>query len=221
MRDQSKRFKITFCILAAACIILGFLAHFYTRFPGDLQVSRLLQSFENQPFLATMEAVSYTIGNWRGVVVVGVASLIVWRLNGKVEAIMILLSGLFTGVNELFKLIVNRPRPANDLVQVFVIETEKSFPSGHAFFTVAVLGFICYLIAVRQSKKLLRFLIVAVWLAFTLIIGFSRIYLGVHWLSDVIGGYMVGTAFLVLEIWLYSKFRQLRETDEAKISKIY
>ena len=152
MRDRSRRRKITFVVLAVVSLGLAWLAHDYGRFPGDLPVTLALQHFQNRPFLAVMEGISWVIDNWKGSILVIIAGFIFWRKVGVLEGGMVLLSGLFTGANELFKIIVNRPRPAAGLVQVFVVENGKSFPSGHSFFAVAVLGFIAYLLAVRQSK---------------------------------------------------------------------
>ncbi len=207
MWDQSRRSQITFIVLAVAGLVLGWLAHNYTRFPGDLQVTLVLQNFHNRVLLAVMEGLSYVIADWKGIILVVIAAVIFWRTIGVVEGSMILLAGLFTGSNEIFKIIVNRPRPTADLIQVFVVESEKSFPSGHAFFAVAVLGFIAYLITTRQSKLYQKALTASVCVLFILLVGVSRIYLGAHWGSDVIGGYMVGAAFLVLEVWIYKRFK--------------
>ncbi|MDO8577880.1 MAG: phosphatase PAP2 family protein [Dehalococcoidales bacterium] len=206
MLDQIRRNEIAFGVLAVASLVLAWLAHYYTRFPGDLQVTLALQTFQNRLFLAVMEGISYVIDNWKGIIVVVIAAFIFWRAIGVLEGSMILLAGLFTGANEILKIIVNRPRPTADLIQVFVVESEKTFPSGHAFFAVAVLGFIAYLIATRQSKLYQKALTASVCVLFILLVGVSRIFLGAHWASDVIGGYVFGSAFLVAEVWIYKRF---------------
>jgi undecaprenyl-diphosphatase len=63
-----------------------------------------------------------------------------------------------------------------------------------------------YLIIIHQTKHYLKVLTVAVFIVFILWIGASRIYLGVHWMSDVLGGYVIGSLFLALEIWLYLRW---------------
>lgn len=220
MRGVDGSIKVLLYVMAAAGLLLGWFAHYQTRFPGDLEVSLLLQSFQSQPFLNAMEIISYVIGSWRGMIVFAAAAMIVWRSTGPLEGFTVLLSGLFTGANELFKILVNRPRPSSELVHIYVNEIGKSFPSGHSFFAVAVLGFLCYIIATNQEGRLSKALTICVWLIFTLAVGASRIYLGAHWISDVIGGYLVGGAFLVLEVWLYQKLKQhskARQMEKAQI----
>jgi undecaprenyl-diphosphatase len=207
MGDISRRLKITVGVLAVAGLALGWLAHNYGRFPGDLPVTLALQTFQSRPFLAAMEGISYVIDNWKGTIVVVIAAFIFWRKTSVLEGAMILLSGLFTAANELIKIIVNRPRPNADLVKVYIVESGKSFPSGHSFFAVAVLGFIAYLIASHQSKRSQKALTVSVSIFLILAVGVSRIYLGAHWASDVFGGYMVGGAFLVFEVWIYKRLQ--------------
>jgi len=207
MGGRSRRRKMIVGSLAIGGLVLGWLAHNYTRFPGDLPVTLALQAFQSRPFLTAMEVVSYVIDNWKGTIVVIIAAFIFWRKVGVLEGSMILLSGLFTAANELFKIIVNRPRPNSVLVKVYIVESGKSFPSGHSFFAVAVLGFIAYLIASQRSKYYQKALTVSVCIISILAVGVSRIYLGAHWASDVFGGYLVGAAFLVFEVWIYKRLK--------------
>ncbi|RMF90357.1 MAG: phosphatase PAP2 family protein [Nitrospinota bacterium] len=92
----------------------------------------------------------------------------------------------------------HRPRPQPQLVPAL----GYSFPSGHAFAATVVYGFLVYLVwkyvqapVIRYATLLLAFLII-------LIVGVSRIYLNVHWLTDVLAGYTAGLAWLVLSIVL-------------------
>ena len=113
------------------------------------------------------------------------------------------LAGLITFINDALKIAINRPRPTPDLVTIYFTETGKSFPSGHAFFAILVLGMLTYLAITHMSKPGLRTMTLSVFLILLLWIGVSRIYLGAHWTSDVIGAYIVGGWFLVALIWLY------------------
>ena len=160
--------------------------------------------------------VSFITGDWRGAILVLVIGIIFWRYLGRLEGIAVIFSGAISAINGVFKLVIGRPRPAADLVNIFVVETGKSFPSGHAFFSVVVLGMMAYLIITHQTKLYLKILTASVFAIFILWIGASRIYLGAHWLSDVIGGYVIGSLFLALEIWLY---RRLKHRLNSTISK--
>ncbi len=199
---QNKKLAMVLGGSAAAGLVISVSAHFEPRFPGDLPATLLFQSVHSQALLAFMKAVSYMAGDWRAAVLVVVSAGFAWRCIGRLEGVMLLFSGVVATINELFKLVVDRPRPTADLVNVLVSETGKSFPSGHAFFSVVVLGLMAYLIAAHQSRCP-RIFTISVFVLFILLVGISRIYLGVHWTSDVIGGYVAGTLFLILEIWLY------------------
>lgn len=207
MFEKGRRTRIIFGTLAVLGLILSVFAHFASRFPGDLPASLWFQSFHGQWLLDAMKGISYVTGHWRAAVLVVLVAAIVWRYLGGLEGGMVIISGLVMTANEALKILINRPRPAADLVNVFVAETGKSFPSGHAFFGVVVLGMMAYLIIIHQEKVYLKVLTASVFTVFILWVGASRIYLGVHWTSDVIGGYVVGVPFLMLEIWLYKKLK--------------
>ena len=111
-------------------------------------------------------------------------------------------STLFTFIS---KLLFNRVRPQD----ILLYEQTSSFPSGHATVTIAMYGFIAYM-AIRFSRdfnRQIRILVITIFLA--ILIGLSRIVLNEHYLSDVLGGYLVGTLWLTVAIsvteWLRAK----------------
>jgi undecaprenyl-diphosphatase len=112
-------------------------------------------------------------------------------------------AGALSAINYLLKWVINRPRPTSDLVHVFSTETGKGFPSGHAVFVTLVLGILAYLITFHMRKGFFRTLTVAGFLVLILLVGVSRVYLGVHSASDVVGGYLIGTIFLLWILWSY------------------
>jgi len=101
---------------------------------------------------------------------------------------------------ELLKLAVHRARP----IGAEFLETSYSFPSGHSAIAVALYGFIAFLLWKRTKNRLGRGLILTTTLLIILLIGFSRIYLGVHFPTDVLGGYLVGAT------WLWVAIRSVR-----------
>lgn len=199
--------KFIFGALTLSGLILSVLAYFEHRFPVDLQVTLLFQSVQSKPLLMAVKGISDVTGDWQAAVLVIVSGVIFWRYLGRLEGSMVLFSGLVTTINEVFKIVIDRPRPPADLVNVFVAETGKSFPSGHAFLSVVVLGMMAYLVVTHQTKRYLKMLTAPVFIVLVLWVGVSRIYLGVHWASDVIGGYILGSSFLVMEIWLYQRLK--------------
>jgi undecaprenyl-diphosphatase len=89
-----------------------------------------------------------------------------------------------------------RPRP--DLVAHLVDVTSTSFPSGHAMNSAVVYLTLGALLARTQKDRRTRIFILSVAIALTLIIGTSRVYLGVHWPSDVLAGWAVGATWAAL-----------------------
>lgn len=117
-----------------------------------------------------------------------------------IESILFLGGFAMTGISViLFKLMTDRLRPDGaSLLQ----ETSGAFPSGHAALSFYFFGFLGYLLSRRAKKKLHRFLIFAASLSLAGLIGISRIYLNVHWVSDVLAGFALAAAFLSLCIGL-------------------
>jgi len=105
----------------------------------------------------------------------------------------------------LIKDVVARARP--DVALRAVAETGYSFPSAHATLAVAFFGFLAYLIGRKTTASKTLLLLITVLIC--LLIGFSRLYLGVHYFSDVLGGYVLGAIFLTIGIkverWLTNR----------------
>lgn len=142
-----------------------------------------------------------------GLIALSIALLWLWRKSYYILPLLISVTGssVFTFLG---KLAFQRPRPE---LAVYAEQT-YSFPSGHATIAVAFFGFIGYVLMhsaqSRTAKVNIFFAIVAVILA----IGFSRVYLGVHYISDIWSGYLVGAMWLIIAItfseWL--QFKQQR-----------
>ncbi|NLB87665.1 MAG: phosphatase PAP2 family protein [Syntrophomonadaceae bacterium] len=104
----------------------------------------------------------------------------------------------------LLKDFFGRPRPSGEHL---TIATGMSFPSGHAMLSMAFYGFVAYLLAQRVNSPQRRKLIWAVAVIFIFLIGFSRLYLNVHYPTDVIAGFLLGALFLFAFIKLYQRHR--------------
>ncbi len=113
----------------------------------------------------------------------------------------------------------NRPRP-EFLVQVANNPTGPGFPSGHTVVAVTLYGLIAYLLLPTISSRLGKSVVIMVTLLIILFIGFSRIFTGGHYLTDVIAGYAVGLAWAGISytaIEIYFARRNKRRIENEKI----
>jgi undecaprenyl-diphosphatase len=204
---ENTKFKLIVGFLAILALVISIYARFTPRFPGDIYLTLWLQFFNNHLMLSTMKCISFIFGGWFAVLVVVATGIVVWWRIGKLEAIMILVGGLITLVNTALKLAINRPRPSADLVHVLSPEQGNGLPSGHAFFAILILGLTAYFISINLKNRVLRMLVLAGLIVLILLVGTSRVYLGVHWPSDVIGGYLIGGVFLAGLIWFHRTWK--------------
>lgn len=105
-------------------------------------------------------------------------------------------------LNQSFKLIFARTRPVDINL---IVENGYSFPSGHSMVSLAFYGFFIYIIAHKRIKKNKKILYCSLLALLTLLIGISRIYLGVHFASDVLAGFALSMAYLIIYIKLFYK----------------
>lgn len=119
------------------------------------------------------------------------------RLNIFINLIFITL------INQILKFIVQRPRP-NDFP--LVSEVGYSFPSGHTMISVAFYGYLIYLIYKYIHLKVLKWILIIFLLILIIAIGISRIYLGVHYTSDVLAGFLITIAYLIIFINISNKW---------------
>ena len=116
----------------------------------------------------------------------------------------------------LIKLLVNRPRPDIELVQILEGTIGSGFPSGHMALATAIGGFIFYLAPRLVKTPAARWFLRALLIVIILTIGVSRIYLGAHWASDVVGGLFLGGLLLYPAIVLYNQIRHQAKKVELK-----
>lgn len=106
-------------------------------------------------------------------------------------AINLITSFLFS---QIIKLIIQRPRP----IDISLVDhVGYSYPSGHSLVSMAYFGFITYLIFKNVDNKFFRYFFTVISIILIIAIGFSRIYLGVHYFSDVFGGFLLAIFFLL------------------------
>ena len=173
----------------------------------DLQATLWLQQLTAPPFAALMDWVS-----WPGFSPQNVALPIVvaaaFAVRGyRLEGVWVLGTALSAVVTVLLKDLVHRPRPAPQLVGVLAPLPDWSFPSGHTVQYTTLFGFAFYLVFVLARPSAGRTVGLVLLGLPIVLVGPSRLYLGQHWLSDVLGGYAVAVLLLVPYCWLYARHR--------------
>lgn len=172
----------------------------------DLPITRAVQQVGDQPIISNvLDGVSlpgYAPYSYIFPLVLAAA----WALTRWfAESLFMLLAAAATLSADLVKMIVQRARPTDALVHV-VHNTNldgSSFPSSHVVEYTLVFGFCFYLAATLIKPSAWRTLILAACGLMVVLVGPSRIAMGQHWASDVIGGYLLGFGLLLVIVWAY------------------
>ncbi len=135
------------------------------------------------------------------IVVIFVTTILIIKRH-KYYALVLLISLVFNIIFvTIIKFIIERPRPP--INYALVIENNFSFPSAHTIIAVTFYGVIFYFLARAIKNKYFEYFVIFLGIVLTLLIGISRIYLGVHWTSDVLASYCLGIVwFCILVILL-------------------
>jgi len=210
--------RITFIGLGALLLIalaVSLSAALTPRFPGDLPLTRWIQAWAT-PWLDTaiqgvnsLSDVPVAVG---GAVVMAAGLALVRRWQEGAAFLGVL---LLEGLLQVIKLLVDRPRPSEDLVRVLVESgNTDGFPSGHMYHAVVFWGLLLVLVVVRIQPLWLRRGITLLLLVFILLSGVSRVYVGAHWPSDVLGSVVLGIPSVALLFYLCQRLK--RVGDEPK-----
>ena len=203
-RYRAWLFLVVLLIITAAFGVLTFLVRTTPSFPVDLEITRGIQSINIPGFSGLMVAVSWLGFSPQSEIITGLIILLILGFGLQWEALMALFAALLSvGLNVLVKDLIQRPRPGATLVHVLAMLKDFSFPSGHVMFYTGFYGFIIFLAFTLLKPSLKRTLLLIVFGLLVLLIGVSRIYVGEHWASDVVGAYLLGTLTLVAIIQLY------------------
>lgn len=160
-----------------------------------------------------MLAVS-TVGNTVGMAVLAlVGAAVLWHRRHRAEAVLVVTSAggaelLVTG----FKNLYGRPRPP--VAEQLVVQRTAALPSGHALVSIVVLGMLAAVVVVLVRRPRVPLVTVLVAVAAVAAIGVSRLYLGVHWMTDVLTGWLLGGAWLAVCVTVLVVLRHRRSAAD-------
>ena len=178
--------------LLSGAVMLSWIAQRTQFFPGDMVITKILQKRKNPLVRKFMLGIS-EIGFPKLSIPLSISfAAIFWALRFRLEAFFILLTSSSHLLNALVKRLIKRPRPTNELVTVARVINEPSFPSGHVMHYINFFGLLSYLLATNWRSGRLRNILIAICIALIAFVGPSRVYLGAHWPSDVMAGYLYG-----------------------------
>lgn len=212
----SARLLVTALLLFAAVIALGFAVTAGRFHDFDIALSHALnmkRGVSPDWLIHAMQGVSWIGGGIQRYVIVGILALALWRWSGWGAALAMAVATLASAMtSDVLKSFFARVRPV--LVPQLDPISSPAFPSGHA--TNAAVVYLLFIMLVPQARHPAWQLAAA---AMILLTGLSRILLNVHWPTDVIGGWMLGTSFALIAAAVISFRREQWQSKAPAVQK--
>ena len=192
-------------IIMIICLVIFIITSVMVYTGKDMLIDSYLYEFISKYFISdnmTMVVKGITFfGDVLGILIAFIISLIVFR-NKKINICIISNLIIVSILNYLLKIIFMRERPN---INPLVVENTYSFPSGHSMVSMAFYGYLIYLIYNHINNRVVKYLFIGILSILIFLIGISRVYLGVHYTSDVIGGFCFSIAYLIIFIYFSKK----------------
>ena len=215
MSIRTKRSGIAVWIaLVAVGALLALVARGAGPLPGDLLLVRLIQGLPLAGGVVGTLLSNADNAVWLLLVLALTTTLLRRRCSAALFVFLASFTAVFMGV--ALKLIVARLRPSAELVQVSDPSRTYSFPSITAFFSVVLLGVIVYLIWRTQPPRPALIVALGISSLLILVMGFSRVYVGEHWATDVLGGWLFGAAWLLVMVAAHRRWLSRQKGSQEK-----
>ena len=208
IKENNGRIEIILLIVSAILFILIWInLNQPWVFLLDSLINLKVQVIENNTLSFLTEKISYIFEPINGIILLIIIYAILWIKKFKKESLFLaFVSIIGAGLIYVLKNFIVRIRPENSIIS----ETGFAFPSGHAAMSLILFGCLIYYSVKYIKSKSLKITAMSCSIIFILLIGFSRVYLRVHWFSDIIAGFLSGIFVICLTMILqrvYFKWR--------------
>ena len=192
---------IAIFILLSICIINDWTVNL------DNSIYEGIMKFKSSDLTNFLKAIT-KLGNYKVSVIISVISIIFLKKLG----LIIVVTSVYTKIsNSLIKFIIKRKR--HEVLRLVKVKS-YSYPSFHAMISMAIYGVLVYLIWNNVRNKKLKIIISSILIVIIFLIGFSRIYLGAHYFSDVLAGYILSAIYLIVLDKLINKYKRNEKINE-------
>ena len=161
----------------------------------DIFINQYFASIQS-PILVKIMIVITNIASPVGMTILAIVFISALTYKRRIYDSILVAFSMFFGLisYSLIKLLIERPRPENAIIHM----NDYSFPSGHS--TMSIIFFLLLITIFKDEirSKIWKAIFIFLCAILFLLIGFSRIYLGEHWLSDVLGGYILGIFWIII-----------------------
>lgn len=225
MKHTYKKHLLFLVTLAGGLILSYFLVDTFLELREELNekdlasfddsVADLAMQIRSAPLTGFFKIVSFFGDQTFYLIALPIMAFFIYRAYGKfnvaIQAAVVL--SIVALTNNLLKELIERPRPA---VPHLVEASSSSFPSGHVVTSVAFFGFLIYIFWRSDLKRIIKLLLTIALGVIIFLIGTSRIYLGVHYASDVIAGIIAGGFFLLVFILAFYVQRYIKNNNHRQ-----
>ena len=199
---MKKVHKILLSILIISFVILLILVKLEKTMNMDINIYNYIIKIKNEN-LTNLVKIITNFGDTFIIVTIIILSFLLFKNNIYPK----LITGNIIGIvllNQTLKHLIMRPRP--DQLWHLVEESGFSFPSGHSMAAFGFYGYFIYLINISNLNKKIKLILSILLSLLIILIGLSRVYLGVHYLSDVLAGFIISFIYLIIFITITKKY---------------
>lgn len=200
---MASRLPLTsFVALCVATLILSAFAAGPSTLPGDVRIARFIQRWDFAPLQRLAD-----FGNGIGATAMGITIWLALLLSSVAlrrnrDSAFLVVLGFLRALGALLKDVLTSPRPSSPFIHLSGHFNGYGFPSGHTFTATCIGGAILLIAARRIRRRSECGAVYVLAIAIPLVTGFARVYVGAHWPSDVLGGWLWGIITVVAAWWL-------------------